>query len=243
MLRKIALLGEYTPTFQPHIATNAAINHSSDKLGISVEGVWVSTDDINDSIFNTYAGIWVAPGSPYKNIDKTLWAIRYARENAVPCFGTCGGFQHQIVEYARNVLGFQDAQHAEYDPYASSLFISKLDCSLAGREMSLTFAADSLVAEIYGSRTATEQYYCNFGVNPEFVSLISSSQLKVTGSDNEGEVRVIELPIHPFFIGTLFVPQARSTAEVPHPLVTAFLKAVAATTYSRGEKAGVRGQN
>jgi CTP synthase (UTP-ammonia lyase) len=226
MLKKIALLGEYNHTFQPHIATNTAISHSSQKLGISVEGVWVSTDDIEKSIFDTYAGIWVAPGSPYKNMDKTLWAIQYARENSVPCLGTCGGFQHLIIEYARNVLGFEDAQHAEYDPYASNLFISKLDCSLAGREMILAFAVESQVAEIYGCLTAIEQYYCNFGVNPECVPLIKSQKLKVTGSDSEGEVRIIELPNHPFFIGTLFVPQTRSTSDNPHPLVTAFLKVV-----------------
>lgn len=227
MLRKIALLGEYNHTFPPHIATSTAINHSSQKLGISVEGVWVSTDDIEKSIFDTYAGIWVAPGSPYKNMDKTLWAIQYARENFVPCLGTCGGFQHLIIEYARNVLKFQDAQHAEYNPYASNLFIAKLDCSLAGREMTLTFAAESQVAKIYGSLTAIEQYYCNFGVNPEYVALIKSQKLKVTGSDSEGEVRIVELPNHSFFIGTLFVPQTRSTPDNPHPLVTAFLKAVA----------------
>jgi CTP synthase (UTP-ammonia lyase) len=108
-------------------------------------------------------------------MDKTLWAIRYARENDIPCFGTCGGFQHIIIEYARNVLGFKDAQHAEYDPYASKFFISKLDCSLAGREMTLNFVAESQVASIYGAVTAIEQYYCNFGVNPECIPLLISS--------------------------------------------------------------------
>jgi CTP synthase (UTP-ammonia lyase) len=72
----------------------------------------------------------------------------------------------------------------------------------------------------------TESYYCNFGVNPDRVPLLKSGPLKITGSDSEGEVRIIELPDHPFFIGTLFVPQARSTPDNPHPLVTAFLKAV-----------------
>jgi CTP synthase (UTP-ammonia lyase) len=226
MPRKIALLGEYSPTFPPHTATSSAVSHSSRQLGLDIEGVWVSTDQIEESIFNHYTGIWITPGSPYKNMDKTLWAIRYAREKLIPCFGTCGGFQHLVIEYARHVLGFQDAHHAEYDPYASNLFISKLDCSLAGREMTLTFAAESQVAAIYGSLTVIEQYYCNFGVNPECVALLKSGQLQVTGSDSEGEVRVVELPKHPFFIGTLFVPQVRSTAENPHPLVTAFLEAV-----------------
>ena len=79
-------------------------------------------------------------------MERTLAAIRYAREQGVPCFGTCGGFQHMLIEYARNVLGFQDAQHAEYDPYASNLFITQLACSLAGRTMQLRFTPGSRVA-------------------------------------------------------------------------------------------------
>ena len=109
-----------------------------------------STSEINDSLFDRFSGVWVTPGSPYKNLEKTLWAIRFARENGIPCFGTCGGFQHMVLEYARNVLGYEDAQHAEYDPYASSLFISALACSLAGRTMELHFDRDR------GSRTSTE---------------------------------------------------------------------------------------
>jgi CTP synthase (UTP-ammonia lyase) len=222
----IAILGEYTPTFKPHISTNSAITHSRLQLEAEVEGNWISTEDINESLFETHAGIWVAPGSPYKNMDKLLWAIRHARENKIPCLGTCGGFQHIVLEYARNVLGFQDAQSQENNPYASHLFISQLDCSLVGREMDLTFAKGSQISGIYSSLKAVERYYCNFGVNPEYVLRLKSHTLQVTGSDAEGEVRVIELPDHPFFIGTLFVPQARSTVETPHPLVTAFLTAV-----------------
>jgi CTP synthase (UTP-ammonia lyase) len=131
-----------------------------------------------------------------------------------------------VLEYARNVLHFSDAQHAEYDPYASTLFITQLACSLAGREMTLQFVAGSMVAEIYGALSAKEEYYCNFGVDAGKVPLLTSSALRVTGSDGEGEIRVIELPAHPFFLGTLYVPQTRSTPAMPHPLVNAFLKAV-----------------
>jgi len=226
---RIAILGEFTPAFKPHLATNAAIRHSRDALEIAIEGDWISTADIGMPLFQRYSGVWVAPGSPYKNLDLTLWAIQQARENGVPCFGTCGGFQHMILEYARNVLNFKDAQHAEYDPYASDLFISQLACSLAGREMKLSFADGSKVAEIYRSVSATEEYYCNFGVNPDKASLVASNALRITGSDAEGEMRVIELPDHPFFLGTLFVPQSRSTTSNPHPLVSAFLKAALET--------------
>jgi CTP synthase (UTP-ammonia lyase) len=93
--------------------------------------------------------------------------------------------------------------------------------------MRLRFTAGSQVATIYGTLSATERYHCNFGVNPEYVPLLKGGPLQITGSDSEGEVRVIELPGHPFFIGTLFVPQTRSTLQRPHPLVTAFLQAVA----------------
>ena len=226
MKRSIAIIGEYNPTFPPHVSTNEAIEHSRSASGISVDGIWVSTEEINKTLFEHFSGIWVAPGSPYKNMDKTLWAIRYAREKGIACFGTCGGFQHMIIEYALNVLGFRDVGHAEYDPYASNLFITQLACSLAGREMELTFSPGSRVAEIYSATSATEEYYCNFGVNPDYVSILQGGPLKITGSDSEGEIRVIELPGHPFFLGTLFVPQARSTAKQPHPLVTAFMKAV-----------------
>ena len=226
MIKPIALLGEYTATFQPHTATNAAIEHSRNHLGVDISATWVSTADIDQHLFEHYSGIWVAPGSPYKSMEKTLWAIRYARENKIPCFGTCGGFQHIVIEYARNVLGFKDAQHAEYDPYASNLFISQLACSLAGREMQLKFMSGSQVAVIYGGLSAKEHYYCNFGVNPDCIDELEQGPMKITGSDAEGETRVIEHPDHPFFIGTLFVPQTRSTAEQPHPLVTAFLGAV-----------------
>ena len=227
-LNKIAVLGERVATNETHAATDAAIRHSSDALGVSTEAQWVRTSLIDDTLFARYDAIWVAPGSPYEDMSRTLDAIRHAREHSVPTFGTCGGFQHMIIEYARNALGFADAQHAEYDPYASDLFISALTCSLVGREMTLTFVPDSRVAECYRAQTATEPYYCNFGVNPQKVGLLKSGALRVSGSDQEGEVRVIELPDHPFFIGTLFVPQVRSRADRPHPLVTAFIASVAA---------------
>jgi CTP synthase (UTP-ammonia lyase) len=224
----IAILGEYTPAFAPHAATTAAIAHARARLGVTVDAEWMSTAAVDARLFERFDALWVAPGSPYKDLGQALWAIRQARERGVPCFGTCGGFQHMVLEYARGVLGFRDAQHAEYDPYASRLFVTQLACSLAGREMRLTFAAGSRVAAIYGASAATEEYYCNFGVNPEYVPLLGRGPLRITGADAEGEARVIELPGHPFFLGTLFVPQTRSTPARPHPLVVAFVEAAAA---------------
>ena len=224
--KSVILLGEYDPAFAPHAATEAALRHSSLALSGHLASQWVSTADVDESLLARASGVWVTPGSPYRSLERTLAAIRYAREHDLPCLGTCGGFQHIILEYARNVLNYTDAAHAEYDPYASRLFISELTCSLAGREMQLRFSAASRVAAWYGSTTAIEHYYCNFGVNPKYVSLVSSGNLKIVGCDAEGEVRVVEMPDHRFFVGTLYVPQMRSTPDAPHPLVTAFSRAI-----------------
>lgn len=227
MTRRLVILGEFDPQFPPHAETDAAIGHAKAALDVAIVSLWVSTADAGGSVLASASGLWIAPGSPYRDMHRTLQAVRHARECGVPCLGTCGGFQHMILEYARHVLGFADAQHAEYDPYASRLFISRLACSLAGREMDLRLDADSQVARIYGAATVRERYYCNFGVNPDCVALLKNGPLRVSGADAEGEVRVVELPGHPFFIGTLFVPQARSRPGAPHPLVAAFLGAVA----------------
>lgn len=224
---RLILLGEYDPTHSLHEATGAAIEHSCALKSISIDVRWISTADLKSTDLQNVNGLWVAPGSPYKNLIATLDAIRIVRERGIPCLGTCGGFQHMILEYARNVLGFQDAHHAEYDPYASRLFLTRLACSLVGREMPLEFEPNSQVAQCYGATTAREQYYCNFGVNPDYVDLLRQGPLHISGRDAEGEVRVIELPAHPFFVGTLFAPHAQSTIEEPHPLVSAFVATVA----------------
>src|SRR5262249_29243234 len=151
--------------------------------------------------------IWIAPGSPYKNMDAALAAIRYARENQVPLLGTCGGFQHIVIECARNVMGFTDAEHAETNPYASVLFISRLECSLVGRTMTIRLVPGSLLVQAYGRPTTEEGYYCNFGVNPAFVEVLRTGPLRIAASDAEGEIRAVELPGHPFFVGILFIPQ------------------------------------
>lgn len=78
----------------------------------------------------------------------------------------------------------------------------------------------------YGVAESVEDYYCNYGVNPEFVPLLESSGLVVAARDRAGDVRVVEVPGHPFFLGTLFLPQTRSTRESPHPILSAFERAV-----------------
>jgi len=224
-MTRIAIVGEFDPQKSTHVATEAALAHAREHLHADVQAQWIRTDALDAGVAERFSGFLIAPGSPYADAEKTLAVIRFAREHGVPCLGTCGGFQHMVIEYARHVLGIADAQHAEYADITGQGFITALECSLAGRSMTLTLTPDSHIAAIYGNTRATEQYYCNFGVAPERVPLLKSGPLRVTGSDAEGEVRVIELPGHPFFIGTLFVPQQRSAPGKPHPLLTAFVRA------------------
>lgn len=130
-----------------------------------------------------------------------------------------------VIEFARNVMGISEAQHAEYDPYASRVIVSRLPCSLLGQEMEISLTPGSRTAAAYGVNSIIERYYCNFGVNPNYVDQISNAGFQVVGRDADGDCRVMELAQHRFFVGTLFVPQARSCPDRPHPLITAFLLA------------------
>lgn len=156
-----------------------------------------------------------------------MGAIRFARENNVPFLGTCGGFQHLAIEYARNVMGIADASHAESDPYASCLFVTPLSCSLKGKAMEVSIQAGSRAAMACGAVRSTEQFYCNFGLNPKYQDQLETHGLRITGTDQNEEARIVELPSHRFFIGTLFVPQASSTPGNPHPLVLEFCREAA----------------
>jgi CTP synthase (UTP-ammonia lyase) len=224
----VGVIGDFDPEFPPHAATNAALAHSGAVLGVEVEVRWLDTAPLEDIDLDELAehdALWCAPGSPYRSLDGALRAIRFARESDLPFIGTCGGFQHVVIEYARSVLGFEDAQHGEYDPYASDLFITPLSCSLVGQTMTVRLVSGSRAAHFYGQQEAAEQYYCNFGLNPEHQELLHEGGLLVSGADQDGEARVLELPELRFYLATLFVPQLTSTPACPHPLITAYLEA------------------
>jgi CTP synthase (UTP-ammonia lyase) len=132
------------------------------------------------------------------------------------------------VEYARNVLGIPDAEHEETAPQASTPFINRLACSLVGQTQTIRLTRGTRVHEAYGTDEAVEPFRCSFGLNPAYRRLLEGEPLEVVGVDGEGEVRVVELTSHRFFVATLFVPQLTSKPGAPHPLITAFLRAAEA---------------
>ena len=221
----IAVVGDYGAERPTHKATQQALEHA---VQAPLRFEWLGTEaaeKMDDAELASYAGLLIAPGSPYLSMDGALKAIRVAREQGVPLFGTCGGFQHVAVEFVRDVLGIEGAEHEESSPDARELAVTRLHSSLADQEHEVFFASGSRVAAIYGASAAVEPFFCSFGLNSEYQSRIVDCGLAVSGSGTDGAARVLEIPEHRFFVATLYVPQARYKPDSPHPLVTAFVAA------------------
>jgi CTP synthase (UTP-ammonia lyase) len=111
---------------------------------------------------------------------------------------------------------------------ASTLFIGKLACSLVGQTQEIKITPDSTAHRACGKQGVMEQFFCNYGLNPVFRNEVNKGKLGITGVEPEGEVRIVELSDHPFYVATLFLPQVSSKPGSPHPLILAYLKAAAA---------------
>lgn len=224
---RIAVIGEFNKEFLPHITLNQSLNDLSHHMNITIEYDWIETTELVANpkyVLSLYDGIWSAPGSPFKSLEGALNAIKFARENNVPHLGTCAGFQHSIIEIARDMLGFSDAQHEEYSSESPShLFISKLTCSLSGKTMKVRVKKGTKAYNCYKKSTIEENYYCNFGINPQVLDKLKHPNLIFSGVDQDGEIRIIELKDQDYFVATLFVPQSRSTLNEPHPLIQGFI--------------------
>lgn len=224
---KIGLIGDFDASVPAHQAIPKALALAAEALQTKVEFEWIPTEEIKDiEGINQFDGLWCVPASPYKNMDGALLAIKYAREKGVPFLGTCGGFQHAIIEYARNVLGLNDAEHEETAPNAEQLVISRLACPLVEAKNEIEFEAETKILAAYGKKRAVEGYRCNYGFNPKFEKELFNSDLKIGARDEIGEIRAVELQKHPFFIVTLFQPErAALRGELP-PLVKAYVQAI-----------------
>lgn len=227
---RIALVGDHDPAVTAHVAIPKALALAAEALDAPLEWAWVGTDAIDPGdagrALGGFGGVWCVPASPYRSFDGALAAIRHAREGGVPFLGTCGGFQHALIEFARNVLGHGEADHTESNPEATLALVAPLSCSLVGARGRVRLHDGGRARAAYGGETAEEAYHCSYGLNPAHAALLDGSALRVTGVDDGGDARVVELDGHPFFVATLFQPERAALAGTPHPLVNAFAAAV-----------------
>lgn len=225
----VGLIGDYDPSVPAHQAIPIALDAAAEALHTEVGFEWIPTEEVTSSErVCKFDGLWCVPASPYLSMDGALLAIRYARENAVPFLGTCGGFQHAVIEYARNVLGWVDADHAETAPNAARAVISALACALVEKTDVVQLFVGTRIAAAYGTTEVMEGYRCRYGLNPEFRSALVAGPLRACADDATGEVRAVELDGHPFFVATLFQPERAALRGEAAPLVASFIGACAA---------------
>jgi CTP synthase (UTP-ammonia lyase) len=230
------VIGDDHPAVQGYVVIREALHHAAHALSLDVETHWLPTPALGRAVeteLAAYDALWCGPVGPYQNADAALRAIRFARERGVPFLGTCAGFQHAVIEYARSVLGLADADHAESNPAAPAPVIAQLPYPLIERTAAVVLDPASRTAEIYRRTLVAERYRCEFGLNPTYLAPLHRSGLRVTGVDETGVATVIEFPDHPFFLATLFLPERSSRAGAPHPLVTAYLTAAAESSKVR----------
>jgi len=224
----IALVGDYSPQVPAHQAIPIALQRVAADTGLAVTGHWVATPEVGDGQrLLAFDAIWCVPASPYRDMHGALTAIRLARENRRPFLGTCGGFQHALIEFARHQLGWHDAEHAETSPAADNVIIAPLSCSLVDVLAPIRLIAGTLIAEAYGTLAVVERYQCRYGLREDLRHALFADRLRPCAVDEQGAVRAVQLQEHPFFVATLFQPERAALQGLTPPLVQALVLAAA----------------
>ena len=225
-LVNIAIVGDRDNAITAHRAIPIALANAASALGVELSLDWLASDTIDSvAMLQPYDAFWVAPGSPYRSLDGALRAITHARTSGRPFLGTCGGFQHAVLEFARHVLDWPDAMHAESDPGVGRPVITELACSLVEARGSVTLSPGSRLARAYASATAPTTYRCRYGLNAEFRATLTAGPLRGVAEDEHGDLRAIELDGHPFFAATLWQPEREALEGRRVPLAEALVAA------------------
>ena len=239
---QIALVGKYVELQDSYKSIVEAFTHAGAGCGVKVKLKWVHSEQVQRdnaaSLFSDVHGILVAPGFGSRGIDGKIEAIRHARENAVPFFGICLGMQCAVIEFARNVLGLEEAHSTEIKDYTSDPVIDLMEEQKGLADMGGTMrlgaypcdiAADSLAASAYGKHETEERHRHRYEFNDAYRQKFIEAGMIPTGTHpDSGLVEILEIPGHPWFLGAQFHPEYKSTVVNPHPLFSAFVKAALA---------------
>ena len=233
----IALVGKYTELPDAYKSISETFIHAGTMNEVKVKLHYVNSerltlDNVNDQLRNMSA-IMVAPGFGNRGIEGKLIAVRYARENDVPFFGICLGMQCAVIEFARNVIGWNDANSSEMAQTRHAvidLMEEQKKVTAKGGTMRLGgypchLAKGSRAEEAYGSENVVERHRHRYEFNSEFLADFEAAGMKAVGlNPDTGLVEVVEIPTHRWFVGTQYHPEYHSTAANPHPLFVRFVK-------------------
>jgi CTP synthase len=235
----IALVGKYVELQDAYKSIQEALVHAgaANECKVNVKTVHseqVSEDNVAEMLAGM-DGILVAPGFGERGIPGKIAAVRHARENGIPFFGICLGMQMAVVEFARDVLGYADAASTEMQPATTHPVIDLMEeqktTTIKGGTMRLGAYACKLVpgtlaSKIYGQPVVQERHRHRYEFNDAYRSAFEEAGMKISGTNPDtGLVEIVEIPSHPFFIGTQFHPEFKSTPEQPQPIFAAFVKA------------------
>lgn len=236
----IALVGKYVSLQDAYKSILEAITHAGAANGCKVNVHSLLSDDITaENVAEKLAGmngVLVAPGFGERGLEGKIHAIRYARENRIPFMGICLGMQMCVIEFARNVLGYKDAASAEVNPVSSHLVIDLMEdqksTTIKGGTMRLgayecELREDTLAYSIYGRKKITERHRHRYEFNARYREEFEKAGMICSGQNPQtGLTEIMELRDHPFFIGSQFHPEYKSTPENPHPIFASFIAAV-----------------
>jgi CTP synthase (UTP-ammonia lyase) len=220
----IVALGDRDTTYLTHREIDAALA----LFPAAADAGWVATDSLGARDLVGVSGVWLLPGTPYRDAGSAFAAIRHCLDTGTPFLGTCGGFQHALVELARSRAGIAHAAHEESNPNAAEPVVGRLACSLYGELRTVTPRPGTRFATICGSDPFDGFHYCGYGLDPSYVEPLERAGVVVGATAPDAGVEAIELPEHPFFLATAFQPQV-GAGEAAHlsPLLEAFVAASA----------------
>jgi len=218
----IVALGDRDPQYLTHREIDAALELFPPATGAH----WVATDSEEARDLGEVSGVWLLPGTPYRDAAAAFAAIRHCLDEGIPFLGTCGGFQHALVELARSRAGIEDAAHEESDPGASDPVVSRLSCTLYGEVRTVTPVPGTRFAEICGTEPFEGFHWCGYGLDERYVEPLERAGMVIGATAEDAGVEAVELPDHPFFLATAFQPQVgASTTQQLGPLLEAFVTA------------------
>ncbi len=235
---RIAVVGKYTKLADAYMSIQQALVHGGVDRQTGVDIDWVSSEELDGEKvhrLDDYDGVLVPGGFGVRGVEGMVETVRYIRENDIPYFGICLGLQCAIIEFARNVCGLEESHSAEFDEDTEAPVITLMDSQRQVTEKGGTMRLGAypcrlqegtLARRIYDTAEVSERHRHRYEVNNEYRDVLVEHGMALSGlSPDEQLVEIVELPDHPFYVGTQFHPEFRSRPTRPHPLFSAFVEA------------------